>query len=147
MKIKYVTNLILAIIIMEGLLILSNIFIRTDPRMYVLMPVIALFIAASLVSINLGFGARFPQFNEANPSRIAAGSGGIIAALASIAYVGISLIILATPAYHYIRNEFYGRSVNHYLIAGPLLLFFLVNAVTIFLPMRMGLRSLEQRDF
>jgi hypothetical protein len=147
MKVKYLTNLVLAIIIMEGLLILSNLFIQTDPRMYILMPVIALFIAASLVSINLGFGARFPQFNESNPSRIAAGSGGIIAALASIAYVGFSVIILATPAYNYIRSEFYGRSVNHYMIIGPLLLFLLINTLTIILPMRMGLRSLEQRDF
>ena len=147
MKIKYITNLVLAIIIMEGLLILSNIFIKTDPRTYILMPLIALFIAASLVSINLGFGARFPQFNENNPSRIAAGSGGIIAALASIAYVGISIIILATPAYHYIRSEFYGRPINQYLIIGPLLLFFLINTLTIILPLRMGLRSLEYKDF
>ena len=147
MKIKYITNLVLAVIIMEGLLILANFFIRTDPHMYVLMPVIALFIAASLVSINLGFGARFPQFNETNPSRIAAGSGGIIAALASIAYVGISIIILATPAYHYIRSEFYGRSVNQYMIIGPLILFLLINMLAIILPLRIGLRSLEHRDF
>ncbi len=147
MKIKYYTNLVMAIVIMEGLLIISNIFIKTDPHMYVLMPVIALVVAASLVSINLGLGARFPQFNETNPSRIAAGSGGIIAALASIVYVGLSLIILATPAYHYIRNEYYGRSVNQFMIAGPLLAFFIVSSITITLPLRIGLKSLEQRDF
>ncbi|MGB3341377.1 MAG: hypothetical protein WBB37_07845 [bacterium] len=147
MKIKYYTNLIMAIIIMEGLIILSNLFIKTDPRMYILMPVIALFVAASLVSINLGLGARFPQFNETNPSRIAAGIGGIIAALASIAYVGISLIILATPAYHYIRNEYYGQSVNQFMIAGSLLGFFIINAIAITLPLRIGLKSLEKRDY
>lgn len=146
-KIKYFTNLIIVIIIVESLLILANLFIKTDPRMYILMPVIALFVAASVVSINLGLGARFPQFNETNPSRISAGSGGIIAALASIAYVGISIIILATPAYHFITSEYYGRSINLFMIAAPLLVFFIINVITITFPLRIGLKSLEQRDF
>jgi ABC-2 type transport system permease protein len=147
MKIKYCTNVIIAVVILESLLILSNLFIKTDPQMYVLMPVIALFVAASLVSINLGLGARFPQFDETNASRIAAGSGGIVAALASIAYVGISIIILATPAYHYITSKYYGRPVNHLMILVPLVVFLILNTITIIFPLRMGLKSLEQRDF
>lgn len=147
MKIKYCTNVIIAVVILESLLILSNLFIKTDPQMYVLMPVIALFVAASLVSINLGLGARFPQFDETNPSRIAAGSGGIVAALASIAYVGISIIILATPAYHYIISKYYSRPVNHLMILIPLIVFLVLNTITIIFPLRMGLKSLEQRDF
>jgi len=147
MKIKYCTNVIIAVVILESLLILSNLFIKTDPQMYVLMPVIALFVAASLVSINLGLGARFSQFDETNPSRIAAGSGGIVAALASIGYVGISIIILATPAYHYIISKYYSRPVNHFMILMPLLIFLVLNTITIIFPLRMGLKSLEQRDF
>ncbi len=147
MKIKYYTNLIMAILILESLLIISNLFIKTAPQMYILMPAIALFIAASLVSINLGLGARFPQFNETNPSKIAAGSGGVVAALASIAYVGISIIILATPAYHYITSKYYGRPVNHLMILVPLIVFLLLNTITIIFPLRIGLKSLEQRDF
>ncbi|MGB3480278.1 MAG: hypothetical protein WBB67_14105 [bacterium] len=147
MKIKYCTNVIIAVVILESLLILSNLFIKTDPQMYVLMPVIALFVAASLVSINLGLGARFPQFDETNPSRIAAGSGGIVAALASIGYVGISIIILATPAYHYIISKYYSRPVNHLMILIPLIVFLVLNTITIIFPLRMGLKSLEQRDF
>ena len=147
MKIKYYTNLIMAILILESLLIISNLFIKTDPQMYILMPAIALFVAASLVSINLGLGARFPQFNETNPSKIAAGSGGVIAALASIAYVGISIIILATPAYHYITSKYHDRPVNHLMILVPLIVFLILNTITIIFPLRIGLRSLEQRDF
>ena len=82
-KIKYVSNLVTAVIVIECLLLFSNLFIRIDRRVYVVMPFIALFVAASLVSINLGMGSRFPQFNEDNPSKIAAGSGGILAALAA----------------------------------------------------------------
>jgi ABC-2 type transport system permease protein len=137
----------MAVVIIECLLIFSNLLIKTDPRMYIIMPVIALFIAASLVSINLGLGARFPQFQETNPSRIAAGSGGIIAAMASIAYVGLTIIILATPVYHYIKNKYYGHPVNYFMVFGPLIFFLILNLFTITLPMYMGLRSLEHRDY
>jgi ABC-2 type transport system permease protein len=145
--IKYMFNLLTAVLIMESLLLFANLFIKVDQLIYVIMPVIGLFVAAALVSINLGLGSRFPQFNEDNPSRIAAGSGGIIAALASVAYVGMSIAILATPAYNYLSAAFLNRPINYYLLYGGFILFALLSIVTIVLPLRIGIKSLEQRDF
>ncbi len=146
-RIKYLSNLLTAVIIMEALLIFSNIFLRTDQRMYLAMPIIALFFAASLVSINLGFGCRFPQFNEDNPSKIAAGSGGIMAALASITYVAVSIIILSTPAYSYLTNKYYNRSSNELTVYAALIIFLILNTITIIVPLRLGIKFLEKRDF
>jgi ABC-2 type transport system permease protein len=147
LTIKYVFNLLTAVLIIESLLIFANLFIKVDQRIYIIMPVIGLFVAAALVSINLGLGSRFPHFNEDNPSRIAAGSGGIIAALASVAYVGISIAILATPAYNYLSSAFLNRPINYYLLYGGFTLFILLSVGTIVLPMKIGIRSLERRDF
>ncbi len=146
-KIKYLSNLLTAIVIIEVLLIFSNMFIKSDQRLYLVMPFIALFFAASLVSINLGLGSRFPQFNEDNPSKIAAGTGGIIAALASISYVAVSVIILSTPAYNYLANKYYNRPINLVMICSAFILFFILNVITIVLPLRLGIKSLERRDF
>jgi len=146
-RIKYFSNLLTAVIIIEVLLFFSNMFIKSDQRMHLVMPFIALFFAASLVSINLGLGSRFPQFNEDNPSKIAAGTGGIIAALASISYVALSIIILSTPAYNYLANRYYNRPVNSIMIYSALVLFVILNAIAIMLPLRFGIRSLERRDF
>ena len=147
LRITYVFNLILVAIIFEGLLILSNLMIKTDPTFYVIMPVIGLFVAASLVAITLGLGGRFPQFNEDNPSRIAAGSGGIIAALTSVAYVGISLMLLAAPAYNYLTSRYMNRPNNPIYIVIGFAGFLVFNALTIFGFLRLGIRSLEKRDF
>lgn len=146
-KIKYFSNLLTAIIIIEGLLIFANFFIKTDPRMYLIMPLIALFFAASLVSINLGLGSKFPQFNEDNPSKIAAGSGGIIAALASITYVAVSIIILATPAYNYLTNKYFNRPSNAYVFYFAFLIFLIFNALTVVFPLSLGMKALERKDF
>lgn len=145
--IKYVFNLITAVLIIEFLIVFANLFINLDRRLYLIMPAIGLFVAAALVSINLGLGSRFPQFNEDNPSRIAAGSGGIISALVSIAYVGISILLLATPAYNYLSNTFLNRPIDYYLVYAGFALFFLVNLAAIVVPLRLGIRTLERRDF
>ena len=147
LRIKYVFNLITAVIIIEFLLVFANLFINIDRRLYIIMPIIGLFVAASLVSINLGLGSRFLHFNEENPSRIAAGSGGIIAALVSIAYVGILILILATPAYNYLSNTFLNRPVNYFLVCTGLVLFVILNLCAILIPLKVGIRALERRDF
>jgi ABC-2 type transport system permease protein len=145
-RIKYFFNLVLVIMIFEGLLVISNLLIRTDPTFYLIMPVIGLFVAASLVAINLGLGSRFPHFNEDNPSRIAAGSGGIIAALVSVAYVGVSLIILAAPGYNYLTSRYLNRPGNPVLIWAGFAMFLVFNLATIFGFLRLGVRSLERKD-
>jgi hypothetical protein len=145
--IKYFFYLLTAIIIIEGLLVFSNLFIKTDQGIYMIMPIIAIFVAASLVSINLGLGGRFPQFDEDNPSKIAAGSGGIITALASIAYVGVSILILSTPAYNYLTSRYLNRPSNYLLMYISFILFFIFNIFTIIIPLRLAIKSLEHRDF
>lgn len=145
--IKYLGYLVMAVVIMEGLLLLSNMLIHTDPRLYIIMPFIALVCTAALVSINMGFGCRFPQFNEDNPSKIAAGSGGIITALASVAYVGITMLILATPAYNYLSSTYLNRPSNTTLMIGAFIAFTIMNICAIILPLRIGIRALEKRDY
>jgi ABC-2 type transport system permease protein len=145
--IKYFANLFVAIIILESLLILANVFIQTDGRLYVIMPLIALCVAAALVAINLGFGCRFPQFNEDNPSRIAAGAGGIITALASIAYVAIIVIILATPAYYYMRTTYMNRPSNTPIVILAFGAFLLISAAATVIPLYVGIRALNKRDY
>jgi ABC-2 type transport system permease protein len=145
--IKYAFSLITAVLIIEFLIVFANLFINLDRRLYLIMPAIGLFVAASLVSINLGLGSRFPQFDEDNPSRIAAGSGGIISALVSITYVGLSILFLATPAYNYLSSTFLNRPINYYLICAGFALFLLINTAAIVLPLSLGIRTLEQRDY
>ncbi|MEO0106235.1 MAG: hypothetical protein ABIL46_02760 [candidate division WOR-3 bacterium] len=147
LKIKYLFNLLLGILIMESLILSGNSFIRIERTIYLLLPVIAIFVAASLISINLGMGCIYPQFNEDNPSKIAAGTGGIIAALLSIAYVGVIIIILATPAHNYLSSKHFGQQINSCLIILSLFGFCVINLLAIVLPLRLGLRSLQNRDF
>lgn len=144
--IKYGFNLVIVLLVFEGLLVLSNFMIRTDPRFYAVMPVLGLGFAAALVAIDLGLGSAFPQFNEDNPSRIAAGSGGIITALVSIGYVILCLVILAVPAYDYLASRYLHRPGHVLPVALYLGLFAAVSGLAFYLPLRLGTRALLRRD-
>ncbi len=144
--IKYGFNLIIVLLVFEGLLVLSNFMIKTDPRFYMIMPVLGLGFAAALVAIDLGLGSAFPQFNEDNPSRIAAGSGGIITALVSIGYVILCLIVLAVPAYSYLASRYLHRPGHPMQVVLYFGLFAVVNCLAIYLPLRSGISSLMRRD-
>jgi ABC-2 type transport system permease protein len=145
-RVKYFFNLVTSAAIAEALLIMSNLLIKTDPAFHFTLPVFMLFVAAALVSINLGMGCLFPQFDEDNPSKIAAGTGGIMTALASIAYVGISIVLLAAPAHAYLMGRHFNRPASAPVIFSGIVLFMILSIAAIFLPLKLGARALEKRD-
>jgi hypothetical protein len=55
--------------------------------------------------------------------------------------------LLATPAYNYLSNTFLNRPIDYYLVYAGFALFFLVNLAAIVVPLRLGIRTLERRDF
>ncbi len=144
--IKFVFNLAVVVLIFEGLLIVSNLLIKTDHYFLMIMPGLGLCFAAALVAIDLGLGSAFPQFNEDNPSRIAAGSGGIITALISIGYVILCLVILAVPAYQYLAGKYLQRANRPALVIVYFVIFAVVNGLALLLPLRIGTMSLTRRD-
>lgn len=105
-----------------------------------------LFFACSLVSISIGFGAGMPDLKESNPSKIASGPGGILAAVVSLAYVGLSVSIMAWPGYVYLTSEMTKTTppILPFLLSG--LAFLLLNAISTGLPLYFGMRSLASRE-
>lgn len=144
---KYVLYALLCIILMEFLLFFANFFIRTEPIIFYSSLFVGLFVSLSLTSINLGMGCIFPQFNEDNPSKIASGSGGIISALISIAYIAIVIIIFSAPVHNYLTSHYFGRVLNLKIIITSFVSFIILNFITIYLPIKLGIKSMNNRDF
>ena len=102
--------------------------------------------STGLTSLSVGIGAMLPDFKEDNPARIANGIGGTFNVLLSLAYIGISVTILALPSFF---GEFGTRlQTFQTLWALPFHLgFFAFQAAVIILPLRIGLRRWENLEF
>jgi ABC-2 type transport system permease protein len=145
---KSALNLAVALLLTETLSFLSNRILNTLPQMRWLSHLSLGLMCLAITSLVLGLGAIFPDFKERNPSRIASGLGGLLAALAGLGYVGLSVVVLAWPAYLYAA----GRGHHHHQISyggaltAALGAFIVLSALVIWLPLKLGLRELERHE-
>lgn len=135
-------------LIAEVLAFISNMMLGITGQMMILSFFSIFLMSISLTCLSVGMGAIFPRFEESNPGRIASSMGGMITTVLSLVYVGLMVIILALPTYHYsayVMDDLRIFPTKEFLIAGALII--ILNLVTTIVPVRFGLKSLSKRDF
>ena len=135
-------------LIAEVLAFISNLMLGLTGFMMILSFFSILLMSVSLTCLSVGMGAIFPRFEETNPGRIASSMGGMITTVLSLIYVGLMVIILALPTYHYsayVLDELGTFPAREFMISGALVI--ILNLVTAVFPIRFGLKSLSRRDF
>jgi len=146
---KYGLCLVLCLVVSLPLTYLSNLILDTTPGFLGLSLATALLMSAGLTSLSVGLGAILPDFKEDNPARIANGIGGTFNVLISLAYIGVTVTLLAIPvaltsgeggwaAAPRILRDWFPAYVG---------VFLLVEAAVIALPMRIGLRRWDRMEF
>jgi ABC-2 type transport system permease protein len=100
-------------------------------------------------------GACLPNLREDDPSKIAAGFGGTLNLLVSLAFITVVVASLAIPSRIYIASLYTGaaafaavpfdRFLSWLLWSGLLILFW--GALATIIPLRMGIRAFERLDF
>lgn len=136
-----------AFILTECLMIFSNVLLQVDKFIFIISVVTVGIMSFALTSLAVGLGALMPNFKEDNPARIANGLGGTINALLSLIYVGITIAMEAIPAYLYSIGQLERLKISTlYIIlyAGG---FISIQALTIVLPMYLGLRHWKKLEF
>ncbi|MEO0289000.1 MAG: hypothetical protein ABIN00_05140 [candidate division WOR-3 bacterium] len=103
---KLIFNFLIIFFLGEFLIVMTNIFLKMDLLIIILSTIITFIFSFGITIINTGFGAILPDFNEKNPSKIASGFGGIVSAIVSLFYVGVSLSFLSTPVKNYFESSF-----------------------------------------
>ncbi len=145
---KFFSAFIIFALLAEILAFISNIMLGLTGYMMILSFFSILLMSVALTSLSVGMGAVFPRFDERNPGRIASSMGGTITTVISLVYVCLAVIIIALPAYRYSVYTIDGTidfPAREFIISGILLL--LLNAATIVIPIRIGLKSITERDF
>ncbi|MBI1290376.1 hypothetical protein GC173_03930 [bacterium] len=141
---KFILCLALCLGVSVPLMVLSNFVLKiTGP--FVLISYAAIIIMSTgLTSLSVGIGAILPDFKEDNPARIANGIGGTMNVLLSLAYIGVSVFLLVLPTIALSGNM--GAVAAQWLPA-YVAIFLLIQAVLIWLPLRIGLRRWAEMEF
>lgn len=143
---KYFAFLFPLLFLGEVLMIGSNLLLEVDVFMMILSTASICLITLAITGLGIGLGAMFPRFKYENIAQVAAGAGGIIYMILCLAYIGVVIILEARPVYvHFKRQLFFGDYDMSGLYVYLTVIVFMTIA-TVIIPMKKGIRALEETD-
>ncbi|MDI6704385.1 MAG: hypothetical protein QME40_06935 [bacterium] len=133
---------IISLLITEGLMIFSNIMLKTSLLIMVISCSVTFLMSISLVSLSIGLGMIYPNFREDAPSRIVSGLGGTINAILSLMYVALTTVILSYPFQLYLSGRETGGAIILAIACISLL-----SVLTTIVPLGIGFGRLKRMEF
>ena len=131
----------------ELLVFLTNLLLRVSSWMMVLSLITIFLMTFGITAIGVGVGALYPRFNSPNAAEIPTSFGGALCMVFSIAFIGLVVMIEAWPIYLLAMETLHSGQliVPEFRVMGPsLAAIALLTTVAVIVPLRMGLRRLEQ---
>jgi ABC-2 type transport system permease protein len=102
-----------------------------------------------ITSLGIGLGAVFPRFRYENVAQIPTGFGGIVYMLVTMIFIGVVVTLEAWPVYRIFMAQIAGSALppsGWVRIILSLGLVLVINALALFLPIRIGLKRLSERE-
>ena len=141
-----------ALLLTLSLVTLSNYILRGTTYQFGIQIVTAILLSLSLSGLSVGMGAIFPSFNERNPSKIVSGFGGTLTLIIAIGLVVFSVLGEALICHRFLVTNQFEEGANFESQYGYV--FYLVmagvaacNILAAYLPMRLGIKALENVEF
>ena len=131
------------------LTVCSNYFLRVEPSMMIVSTATVLLMTFGLTSLSIGFGAMYPRFRYDNVAQIPSGYGGLMYMMCSVLFVGAVVVLEALPVHLLVTSALQGRQPDGFdwiRIAASFSLIMALCAAVFVLPMRAGLRRLEEME-
>jgi ABC-2 type transport system permease protein len=146
---KFWTGLLPIMVLSEGLTIVANEFLGSEPFLKVVAAFGVIFISLALVGLATGMGARYPRFAAESMTQVAASYGGVVFMIMAVLFVLVMVLLLGWPSSIYLWHSF--REVplppsQWALIVAGFLAAAGFSLATFWLSMRSGLRALLEMD-
>ncbi|MBN1867700.1 hypothetical protein JW916_10445 [Candidatus Sumerlaeota bacterium] len=134
-------------VLAESLMLFSNWILSASAFLTALSSLSILVMSFGLTSLAVGLGAATPNFKEDNPARIANGLGGTLNVILSLLYIGATMAVLVYPAFLIATGGIADYPEPARLLGTSAFFLFVLQAVTIVVPMAVGLRLWKKMEF
>jgi ABC-2 type transport system permease protein len=145
--VKFFIYFVPLLILAEVLIVATNILLQVTPFMMALSVVTVFCLVPGVVSIGVGLGAAYPDFQSENPAQAVTSFGGLLFMILCTVFIGLVIILEAGPVYQVFMAGVQGRGLTAgkwawLVISFALALLLCVLAVLV--PMRIGERRLQR---
>jgi ABC-2 type transport system permease protein len=144
---KFWTGLVPVLLLAEALTLLSNEFLGAESALKWLAAAAIFTMSFALVGLAAGLGAQYPRFQAENVTQVAGSYGGIAYMILAVLFILVQTALLAWPASVYMWHRFQGLPLSSgraSLMVLSLAAALALSAATFWLPMRRGVRALEE---
>jgi len=146
---KFAFAVIGGLIVAELLIVLSDLILGGPWQAVVIQAATVVVLTVGLSGLSVGLSAWLPNFRETDPSKIVVGFGGTVNMIISLFYMALVIAVMAGP-YHIVAagQALLGDRVamSAWVFAG-LPVGFALGALAVWLPMRVGIRTLQRVEF
>ncbi|WP_435019662.1 putative ABC transporter permease subunit [Tundrisphaera sp. TA3] len=151
---KFAFSAGISLVATEVLVILSDLMLRMGPAMILLHVGMVAVLCLGLSGISVGLGARLANLKEVDPSKIAAGFGGTLNLLVSLAFIVAIVTSLAVPCHFYFAGadapDLVGTTLSEpqfrFWMTIAILVSLIVGVVGTVLPLRIGIRAFQEME-
>ncbi|MCK9420719.1 MAG: hypothetical protein M0R70_15275 [Nitrospirae bacterium] len=146
---KFWSSLLPLLVLSEILIVLSNTLLKVTPFMMWLGIITVFLMTFGITALGVGLGAVFPRFKHENVAQIPTGFGGIVYMLLTMLFIGVVIALEAWPVYKIFTSQTLGyhiRLSGWVSISGSIIAVLTINILALFLPMKIGLERLKQRE-
>lgn len=145
LRIKFFIYLFPLLILSEILIVVTNLLLNVTPFMMYLSITTLFCLTPGVVSLGIGLGAAYPDFNSENPAHTVTGFGGLVFMIISAAYIGAVIVLEAGPVYTIFMSGIRNENLSYFQllwIIGSFFTAFLISMLAIILPIRFGEKKL-----
>jgi ABC-2 type transport system permease protein len=136
-------------LVMAGGIVLVSDLVLDLPFTAILMHLFTMIVLSlGLSGLSVGMSAALPNFRETDPSKIVVGFGGTMFTIMSLGYLIVTVLLVCVP-YHIAgaRASFASESPYPWWAFGGIPIGLLLIFGAVWLPMRIGVRTLRRMEF
>jgi ABC-2 type transport system permease protein len=145
--IKFAVYYVPLLLLAEILIVVSNILLHVTPFMMVLSVTTVFFMVPGIVSMGVGFGAAYPDFQSENPAQSVTSFGGLLFMIICAGFIAAIIVLEAGPVYSIFMAGIRRVSLSPLQwiwLAGSFSLVLLLCILALIVPMRWGGRCLSR---
>ncbi|HXI22013.1 MAG TPA: hypothetical protein VNH46_13045, partial [Gemmatimonadales bacterium] len=145
---KYWTGTIPLLVLALVITFATNVLLQATAFMMAISLGTIVLLTFAISAMALGFGALYPRFDTENAAQIPTSFGGLVFMMSAILLLGLVMVIEARPVLSYLSAQVRGRDpVIDAWMVGSLALVVVICFAATMIPIRLGLRRMEEMEF
>ena len=144
--IKFTIYFVPLLFLSEIITVATNILLNVTPFMMALSTITMFFIVPGVVSMGIGLGAAYADFNSENPTQTVTSFGGFLFMALSAGFISTVIVLEASPVYSLFMADLRKQALTPFewfWIVGSFVLVLIICALATVLPMKFGEKRLS----